>query len=122
MEVYKVLRLSEWEALGEGVKVVGGSFDRSPDAQAQAAELTVERAKRQVERGGHAALVVDSLGGLPPATRRRVFGAGRAAEQGGTLTVVAAVGDAQEALRWATTRIELEGGGGSAALRGERLT
>ncbi|MGE5635426.1 MAG: Rho termination factor N-terminal domain-containing protein, partial [Nocardioidaceae bacterium] len=49
-----------------GVSVVGGSFDRSPDAQAQAVELAVERAKRQAERGGHAVVLVDSLAGLPP--------------------------------------------------------
>src|ERR671914_657078 len=35
-----------------GQTVVGGSFERSPEAQAQAAELAVERAKRLVERGG----------------------------------------------------------------------
>ena len=35
-----------------GLPVMGGSFDRSPEAQAQVAELAVERAKRQAERGG----------------------------------------------------------------------
>ena len=79
--------------------MAGGSFDRSPEAQTQAAELAVERAKRQVERGGHAALVMDSLDALPPAARRRLFGAARATEEGGTLTVVAATGDDSEALR-----------------------
>ena len=63
--------------------MVGGSFDRSPEPQAQAAELAVERAKRRVERGGHAAVVVDSLDALPPSARRRVFGAARATEEGG---------------------------------------
>ena len=105
---------------------VGGSFDRSADAQAQAAELAIERAKRRVERGGHAVVLVDSLGALPAAARRRVFGAARATEEGGTLTVVAATGDAPEALRWATTRIVLEPGGRvgaeSGALRAEALT
>ena len=116
--------VAEWR---EGAAtVVGGSFERSPDAHAQAAELAVERAKRQVERGGHAAIVVDSLEGLPPGVRRRVFGAGRATEEGGTLTVVAAIGEDREAARWATTRVVLEVGGRvseseSATLRSDRL-
>ncbi len=97
--------VAAWRELGP--PVVGGSFERSPEAQAQAAELAVERAKRQVERGGHAVLVVDSLYALPPGTRRRVFGAGRATEEGGTLTVLAAGGDDRELLRWATARVEL---------------
>jgi len=101
--------VGEWSA--GGADVSGGSFDRSPEVQAQAAELAVERAKRRVERGGDAAVVLDSLDGLPPSVRRRVFGAGRATEEGGSLTVIAAVGDALEALRWATTRIALEPGG-----------
>jgi transcription termination factor Rho len=97
--------IAGWRELGP--PVVGGSFDRSPEPQAQAAELAVERAKRQVERGGHAVLVIDSLLALPPGTRRRVFGAGRATEEGGTLTVLAAGGDDQELLRWATARVVL---------------
>ena len=75
----------------DGPEVTGGGFDRSPEAQSQAAELAVERAKRRVERGGHAVVLVDSLESLPASARRRVFGAGRATEEGGTLTVIAAV-------------------------------
>ena len=97
--------IAAWRELGP--PVVGGSFERSPDAQAQAAELAVERAKRQVERGGHAAVVIDSLQALPPGTRRRVFGAGRATEEGGTLTILAAGGEDHELLRWATARVVL---------------
>ena len=102
--------VAEWRA-AEGLDVVGGSFDRSADAQTQAAELAVERAKRRVERGGHAAVIVDSLDALPAGAQRRLFGAARATEEGGTLTVIAATGDSPEALRWATTRIVLEAGG-----------
>jgi transcription termination factor Rho len=94
--------VTEWHR-SDGLAVTGGSFDRSPDAQAQAAELAVERAKRRVERGGHAVVLIDSLEGLPAGARRRVFGAGRATEEGGTLTVIAAVGGETEPLRWATT-------------------
>jgi transcription termination factor Rho len=98
-----------WRAGGQ--PVVGGSFERSPEAQAQAAELAVERAKRHVERGGHAAVLIDALDALPPGIRRRLFGAARATEEGGTLTVVAATGDDRDALRWATTRLVLERAG-----------
>jgi len=97
---------TEWHRT-ESLAVTGGSFDRSPDAQAQAAELAVERAKRRVERGGHAVVLIDSLEGLPAGARRRVFGAGRATEEGGTLTVIATVGTDPEPLRWATTRVVL---------------
>jgi transcription termination factor Rho len=97
--------VAAWREIGP--PVVGGSFERSPEAQAQAAELAVERAKRQVERGGHAVVVVDSLHALPPGTRRRVFGAGRATEEGGTLTILAAAGEDQELLRWATAQVVL---------------
>jgi transcription termination factor Rho len=112
--------IGEWRELG--LPVSGGSFERSPEAQAQAAELAVERAKRHVERGGHAAVVVDALDALPPSTRRRVFGAGRATEEGGTLTVLAAGGEERELLRWATTRVVLDGAVESGALHGDALT
>jgi transcription termination factor Rho len=97
----------EWRAEG-GAPVYGGAFDRSPEAQAQAAELAVERAKRTVERGGDAALIVDSLEALPAGAARRVFGAARKAEEGGSLTIVAATGMASDPQRWATTRVMLD--------------
>jgi transcription termination factor Rho len=117
--------VGEWRELG--LAVAGGSFERPPEAQAQAAELVVERAKRLVERGGDAAVIIDALDALPPGVRRRLFGAARATEEGGTLTVVAATGDDREVLRWASTRIVLEGpgrvaGDASGALRADRLT
>jgi len=109
--------VTEWRR-NEGLNVTGGSFDRSPDAQAQAAELAVERAKRRVERGGHAAVLIDSLEALPGSARRRIFGAGRATEEGGTLTVIAVTGGGREELRWATTRVVLEPDGKVAAESG----
>jgi transcription termination factor Rho len=116
--------VTEWRR-ADGLAVTGGSFDRSPDAQAQAAELAVERAKRRVERGGHAVVLIDSLEALPAGARRRIFGAGRATEEGGTLTVVAAVGGEREPLRWATTRVVLGPDGKlapeSGTVRGELL-
>jgi transcription termination factor Rho len=117
--------VTEWRRQ-EGLLVSGGSFDRSPDAQAQAAELAVERAKRRVERGGHAVVVIDSLDALPAGARRRIFGAGRATEEGGSLTVIASVGSERDALRWATTRVVLEADGklapDSGTLRADALS
>jgi transcription termination factor Rho len=118
--------VTDWRGV-EGLDIVGGSFERSPDSQAQAAELAVERAKRLAERGRHAALLIDSLDALPAAAKRRVFGAARATEEGGTLTVVATAAPGSEALRWATTRIMLEPGGkpsraGSGTLHSDRLS
>jgi transcription termination factor Rho len=101
--------VAQWRAEGRA-PVTGGSFDRSLEAQAQAAELAVERAKRRAERGEHAAVVVDSLEALPGSVQRRVFGAGRATQEGGTLTLIAATGAAVEPLRWATTRVVLQPG------------
>jgi transcription termination factor Rho len=118
--------VTEWRRL-DGVGVLGGSFERSPETQTQAAELAAERAKRLVERGHHAALLIDSLDALPAAAQRRVFGAARATEEGGTLTVVATAGPGSGALRWATTRIVLEPGGkparsASGTLNADRLS
>jgi transcription termination factor Rho len=99
--------VTEWRREAS-VPVTGGGFDRSAEAEAQAAELAVERAKRRVERGGHAALLVDSLEALPSGAQRRLFGAARKAEEGGSLTVIAAVGMAWEPQRWSTTRVMLD--------------
>jgi transcription termination factor Rho len=99
--------VTEWRR-EERLTVAGGSFDRPPDEQAQVAELAVERAKRAAEAGRNAAVVIDSLDALPAGAARRVFGAGRATEEGGSLTVIAATGTAGEPMRLATTRIVLE--------------
>ena len=106
--------VTEWRQV-EVLDVAGGSFDQSPDAQAQAAELAVERAKRRAERGGHTVVLIDSLEALPPSARRRIFGAGRATQEGGTVTVIAVTGGEPDALRWATTRVVLGQGGKVAA-------
>jgi transcription termination factor Rho len=101
--------VTEWKR-DSAVTVAGGGFDRPVDEQAQVAESAVERGKRTAESGGHAVVVIDSLDALPPAAARRVFGAARATEEAGTLTVIASTGSAGEPLRQATTRIVLEPG------------
>jgi transcription termination factor Rho len=118
--------VTEWRSL-DGVDVVGGGFDRSPEAQSQAAELAIERAKRHAERAADAAVLIDSLDALPGGAQRRLFGAARATEEGGSVTVIATAGQGSDALRWATTRVVLAGGGAPAGaqsmtLRAERLS
>jgi transcription termination factor Rho len=108
--------VTEWRR-DAAVTVAGGGYDRPVDEQAQAAEIAVERAKRAVERGGDAVVVIDSLDALPPGVARRVFGAARKAEEGGSLTLIAATGLAGEPQRVATTRIVLEPPDGSGVPR-----
>ena len=94
--------------------VAGGGFDRSADEQAQGAEMAIERAKRRVERGGDAVVVIDSLDALPPAPAGRVR-RGRATEEGGSLTVVATGRRARAAARGDHARGARRGGGSGPA-------
>jgi len=122
--------VTEWRRDSEEVRVVGGGFDRPVEEQTQIAEIAIERAKRAAERGGHAAVVLDSLDALHPSSARRLFGAARSLEEGGSVTVIASTGLAGEPQRLATTRIVLEGTApegrpvlapASGTLRAERL-
>ena len=110
--------VTDWRRAVDGVTVAGGGFDRPAEELAQVAGMAVERAKRAVERGRHAAIVIDSLDALPPGVARKVFGAARASEEAGTLTVIASTGLAGELQRLATTRIVLEAGGVAAPQSG----
>ncbi|MEX1142308.1 MAG: Rho termination factor N-terminal domain-containing protein [Thermoleophilaceae bacterium] len=111
--------VTEWRR-DTDVPVYGGSVDSTPDELGQAGTLAVERAKRVVERGGDAVVLIDSLDAFEPAVARRLFGAGRNVEQAGSLTVVAAVGEGWEHLRLASTRVVLEPGAGEPKVAAER--
>lgn len=111
--------VTDWKRETE-TAVYGGSFDSSPDEQAQAAQLAVERAKRVVERGGDAVVVIDTLEAVSPGVARRIFGAGRRVEEGGSLTVIAAVGESAEQLRVASTRVVLAAGTSEPTVDAER--
>jgi transcription termination factor Rho len=113
VEVHVVLagarpeELPEWvaaELTPEGVATLAAG----PDAQAQAVDRVVDTAKRNVARGGHAAVVIDALDQLPPGLARRALAAARSVPDGGTLTIVAA---GREPVGGETTVIALVDGG-----------
>jgi transcription termination factor Rho len=94
-------------------EVLSSTFDEPATRHVQVADMALERAKRMVEQGRDVVLFIDSLSRLaraynatvPPGGKmlhgvvdvtaihraRRYFGAGRCLEEGGSLTVVAAV-------------------------------
>ncbi len=97
----------EWvaaELTPEGIATLAAG----PDAQAQAVERVVDTAKRNVARGGHAAVVIDALDQLPAGIARRALAAARSVPDGGTLTIVAA---GREPVGGETTVITLLPGG-----------
>lgn len=91
-------------------EVVASNFDEPPDAQTNAAEIALDRAKRLVEGGADVVILLDSItrlaraynlsiepsgrtltGGFDPAAlwpAKRFFGAARNCEEGGSLTVI----------------------------------
>jgi transcription termination factor Rho len=102
-------------ALSRGVRgeVSASSYDRHSDEHVTVADLAVARAKRLVEKGHHVVVLIDSMtrvaknqlaviqGSRPLgdgtvdsavfAAAKRLFGAGRALETGGSLTVIATI-------------------------------
>ena len=92
-------------------EVVASTFDRAPGDHTTVAELAVERAKRLVELGHDVVVLIDGLtrlgraynaaapvsgrsmaGGVDPSALtaiKRLFGAARAIEDGGSLTILA---------------------------------
>jgi transcription termination factor Rho len=92
-------------------EVLSSTFDRPAEDHAQVAELTIERAKRLVERGEDVVVLLDSItrlgraynlatpasgrilsGGIDSAALyppKRFFGAARNIEEGGSLTIIA---------------------------------
>jgi len=92
-------------------EVISSTFDEPADRHVQVAEMVLERAKRLVEHKKHVVILLDSLTRLarayntitPPSGRvlsggidanalqrpKRFFGAARATEEGGSLTIIA---------------------------------
>lgn len=91
-------------------EVVASNFDEPPENQTRVAEITLDRAKRQVELGKDVVILLDSItrlaraynlsvepsgrtlsGGFDPAAlwpAKRFFGAARNCREGGSLTII----------------------------------
>lgn len=91
-------------------EVVASNFDEPPENQTRVAEITLERAKRQVELGKDVIILLDSItrlaraynlsvepsgrtlsGGFDPAAlhpAKKFFGAARNCQEGGSLTII----------------------------------
>jgi transcription termination factor Rho len=103
--------IGEWRK-DSPAEVIATPFDEPPSRHVQVADIAFERARRMVERGDDAVLLVDSLTRLlrfclaefPSSGReldgvdasalhriRRYMGAARALEEGGSLTVIGVV-------------------------------
>ncbi|MEQ1502631.1 MAG: transcription termination factor Rho, partial [Myxococcota bacterium] len=103
--------IHEWRTSSRA-EVIATPFDEPPARHVQVADIVFERARRMVERGDDAVLLVDSLsrllrfclaeipasgrmiGGVDTAAIhriRRYLGAARALEEGGSLTVIGVV-------------------------------
>jgi len=88
------------------VDVAGAApLGTSHDAQAQAVETAVERARRVASRGGDAVVLIDSFDGVPPAAARKALAAARNIADGGSLTIIAT---AQHPLGGETTVVTLD--------------
>ena len=96
---------------GENVQIVYSTFDEEPEHHKKVTEMVLERAKRMVEQGKDLVILLDSItrlaraynltippsgrtlsGGLDPAALympKRLFGAARNIEGGGSLTILA---------------------------------
>jgi transcription termination factor Rho len=92
-------------------EVIGSTFDEAPERHVQVADLVLEKAKRLVEAGQDVVILLDSItrlarahnavfrgesrtmsGGIEAGALRgpkKLFGAARAVEEGGSLTVIA---------------------------------
>ena len=104
----EVTDMRRWLMRGE---VAASTFDRPADEHTHVAEMTIERAKRMVERGEDVVIILDGITRLSraynlaaPATGRimsggidtgalyppkKFFGAARNVEEGGSLTILA---------------------------------
>lgn len=103
----EITAVERWVLRGS---VAATAFDRPADEHASVAELVVERAKRMVESGKDVVVVLDGLtrlarahqratgedrpldGGIAPSALfapKRLFGAARKADEGGSLTIIA---------------------------------
>jgi transcription termination factor Rho len=103
--------VTDWRRSVEDAEVVSATFDDAVEEQTRVAETAMERAKRLVESGRHVMVLLDGITrltraynlALPPSGRtlsggidpvalhppKRLFGAARNVEHGGSLTIIA---------------------------------
>jgi transcription termination factor Rho len=103
--------VTDWRRSVEDAEVVAATFDDAVEEQTRVAETALERAKRLVEGGRHVMVLLDGITrltraynlALPPSGRtlsggidpvalhppKRLFGAARNVEDGGSLTIIA---------------------------------
>ena len=103
--------VTDWRRSVQDAEVVAATFDDPVDEQTRVAEMAIERAKRLVESGRHVMVLLDGITrltraynlALPPSGRtlsggidpvalhppKRLFGAARNVEGGGSLTIIA---------------------------------
>ena len=103
--------VTDWRRSVENAEVVAATFDDAVEEQTRVAETALERAKRLVEGGRHVMVLLDGITrltraynlALPPSGRtlsggidpvalhppKRLFGAARNVEDGGSLTIIA---------------------------------
>ncbi len=79
---------AEWKA-GPIAPTAALTLAAGSEAQGQALERAIETAQRIAARGGHAAVLVDTLDAIAPSVARRALAAARAIVDGGSLTVIA---------------------------------
>jgi transcription termination factor Rho len=98
--------LAEWKG-GPVAPVAELGLGAPADAQGQAIERAIETGRRVAARGGHAAVLIDTLEYVPAPLGRRLLGAARNIADGGSLTIIAT---AREPLGGETTVISLDAG------------
>jgi transcription termination factor Rho len=80
--------IGDW-AGGPVQPAVALPFATTAETQLQAIERTLETARRVAARGGHAAVLIDSLDSLDADAAQRALAGARAIVDGGSLTVIA---------------------------------
>lgn len=103
--------VTDWRRSVDHAEVLAATFDDPVEEQTRVAEMGIERAKRLVEGGRHIVVLLDGItrltraynlalpssgrtlsGGIDPVAlhpSKRLFGAGRTIEEGGSLTMIA---------------------------------
>lgn len=80
---------AEWVAAGIEPGAVE-TLTSSADSQAKAIDRAIDAARKVTAKGGHSAVVIDSLDDLDARAARKVIGAARNVPGAGSLTVIAA--------------------------------